>query len=396
VRVRLIPDYEEFYSRFVLDFLEAEHLHANDSLVTLLKNGTPKVFRGDLKNRYRLSKDFLFEFSLQHPEVLKAYKETLPAKAKPLDSAVIEGRQAVPREPTNETAVKLAAIPAGREHASEYHDLILGVLNQVFYPWLTRPQKEQAVDEGRKRIDILYRNSSEEGFFSRLVNHYKIHCPFVSVECKNYSEDPANPELDQLMGRLSRKRGYFGMLVCRGIKDSELMLKRLQDVVNNNSDRLVMVLEDRDIASLLKLKSGGKSAEISEYLDQKLQPVPFASRRFVLIRESRSFTPPPLRLCQPAAPQLFPRHARQVGLEIEDGRAVEHIHAPDVQSPSLAPQEFDDREPNRIRAVRGARREDAVRTVVARRRAHQFEGLGAVEFPQHKQVGEALGYRLSH
>jgi len=273
VRVRLIPDYEEFYSRFVLDFLEAEHLHANDSLVTLLKNGTPKVFRGDLKNRYRLSKDFLFEFSLQHPEVLKAYKETLPAKARPLDSAVIEGRQAIPREPTNETAVKLAAIPAGREHANEYHELILGALNQVFYPWLTRPQKEQPVDDGRKRIDILYSNSSEEGFFSRLVNHYKIHCPFISVECKNYSEDPANPELDQLLGRLSRKRGYFGILLCREIRNNELMLKRLQDVVNNNSDRLILVLEDSDVVSLLKLKGEGKRGEISEYLDRKLQPI---------------------------------------------------------------------------------------------------------------------------
>lgn len=271
VRARLVPDYEEFYNRFVLDFLSAEHLKANDSLVTLLKNGTSKVYKKDLKNKYHLSKDFLFQFTQKHPEVLDAYKKTLPEKAKPIDDSRIELKQQVPRNAALETAA-LSQISPGRDYANHYHETILGLLTEIFYPWLTHPVKEQEVDEGRKRIDILYSNSAEDGFFSRLVQIHKVHCPYISIECKNYSEDPNNPELDQLMGRFSRKRGRFGFLVCRKIEDAGKLLKRLKDVVNN-TEGVIIVLEDADIMSLVQLKREGRSPEISDFLEQKLKPI---------------------------------------------------------------------------------------------------------------------------
>jgi hypothetical protein len=271
VRVRLVPDYEEFYRRFVLDFLSAEHLRANDSLVTLLKNGTARVFRDDLKNRYKLSKEFLFRFTQEHPEVLAAYKKTLPEKAKPINDTNIESRQHVPRV-ESEIVEGLGDVPPGSTYANAYHDLILGVLTEVFYPWLTHPVKEQQVDGGRKRIDILFSNSAEDGFFAHLVRMHKVHCPYISVECKNYSEDPNNPELDQLMGRFSRKRGKFGILVCRTVDDSDRLLKRLQDVVNN-TEGVIMVLDDSDIATLLRLKRNRQDQEITTLLEQKLKAI---------------------------------------------------------------------------------------------------------------------------
>jgi hypothetical protein len=271
VRSRLVPDYEEFYTRFVLDFLSAEHIKANDSLVTLLKNGTSRVYKTDLKNKYKLSKEFLFNFTQSHPEVLEAYKKTLPEKAKPLEDRGIEFRQQTPRNITEQT-VKLAEIPTGNDHANAYHEMILGILTEIFYPWLTHPVKEQQVDEGRKRIDIFYNNSAGDGFFSRLAHVHKIHCPYVSVECKNYSEDPKNPELDQLIGRFSRKRGRFGLLVCRKIEDQQKLLKRLQDVVNN-TEGIIIVLDDSDITVMLQLKRENKESELGEYMDQKLKPI---------------------------------------------------------------------------------------------------------------------------
>jgi hypothetical protein len=84
------------------------------------------------------------------------------------------------------------------------------------------------VNEGRKRIDILFNNSSEKGFFSRLVQLHKFLCPYVSVECKNYAEDPQNPELDQLQGRFSRKRGMVGFLVCRSVPEIEESARDLE------------------------------------------------------------------------------------------------------------------------------------------------------------------------
>ena len=101
---------------------------------------------------------------------------------------------------------------------------------------------------------------------------HKILCPYIQVECKNYSEDPANPELEQLQGRFSRKRGKFGILVCRTVKDPHLMLKRLQDVVNN-TEGVIIVLDDSDVCELVQMKEDGKNNEIGEYLDQKVRPI---------------------------------------------------------------------------------------------------------------------------
>jgi hypothetical protein len=131
---------------------------------------------------------------------------------------------------------------------------------------LTRPKKEQPVDDGRKRIDILFHNTASEGIFSRLVNVHDYFAPYVSVECKNYSGDPKNPEFDQLQGRLNRKRGFVGILVCRKIEDRALMIKRCQDIVNNNDKQLIMVLEDQDIIKLLGFVEAGERVKISDYM----------------------------------------------------------------------------------------------------------------------------------
>jgi hypothetical protein len=119
VRVRLIPDYQKFYNNFVLNFLSAEHLSANDSLVTLLKNGDPRVYKQDLKNRYRLSKEFLYEFTVRHPEVLKAYKKSIRTEGTPIRDNDIEDRQRVPRGPVMVGHNRLQDIPVGRERADE-------------------------------------------------------------------------------------------------------------------------------------------------------------------------------------------------------------------------------------------------------------------------------------
>ena len=270
-----MPDRDKFYSRFVLDYLEAEHLSANDSLVKVLKTGVKKIYRKDLKKEHPLTQEQLYEFSKKHPEILKQYKDTLPAQVKPISDLDIEWRQQEQRsiEIVN-LAQQLSAIKPGRAGADAYHSLMLGVLSAIFYPQLTRPVKEQPADDGRKRIDIKFDNSSDSGFFSHLVNRQKIFAPYISVECKNYSEDPENPEFDQLKGRFSRKRGNFGLLLCRTIDKPELLLKRCKDVVNN-TDAVIIVLEDADVLELSKMHSAQYQKGIDEYMTNKLTQVLF-------------------------------------------------------------------------------------------------------------------------
>ena len=208
VRRRLVPDGIEYYTHYILPFLQAEHVSAKSSLVTLLANGERRVFKKDLKaeSKYGFSKEFLLEFSEKNPRVFKSYKDLLPKKVeKPETDFIIESRQRDPRQLISTDDVDdLEKIPSGREHAAKYHNFIKGVLTEIFAPSLTRPKKEQDIDEGRKRIDISFHNSATDGFFSKLVNHHKYVVPYVPIECKNYTDDIANPEFDQMLGRLSR------------------------------------------------------------------------------------------------------------------------------------------------------------------------------------------------
>jgi hypothetical protein len=121
VRRCLVPDSREFYDQYVLRFLEAEHLHARDSLVYSLKNGNPKVYVSDLRAKYPVSKEFLFDFSEENPTVLKSYKETLPEKAaEAIADESIEGRQwATRRIDHGVRAPELRSIPPGPAAASK-------------------------------------------------------------------------------------------------------------------------------------------------------------------------------------------------------------------------------------------------------------------------------------
>ena len=105
------------------------------------------------------------------------------------------------------------------------------------------------------------------------MHQHKYVVPYVPIECKNYSDDIANPEFDQLLGRLDRRRGMFGMIVCRSIDDKEAVLKRCQDAVKNDAEKAIIVLDDSDIEKLLALQANGDKKGISEHLEEKLREV---------------------------------------------------------------------------------------------------------------------------
>lgn len=101
---------------------------------------------------------------------------------------------------------------------------------------------------------------------------HHIKCPYVFVECKNYTKDIKNPEFDQMLGRFSDKRGNFGIIICRKIDDKEDMLKRCKDVVNDRRG-LILVLDDDDIVNLLQLKGEEKEQEIDDYFNNIVRKI---------------------------------------------------------------------------------------------------------------------------
>jgi hypothetical protein len=163
----------------------------------------------------------------------------------------------------------LAGIKPGRAQAGKYHKTVFEALSYVFSPALRNGKIEREVDEGRKRIDILFENPLKSGFFRRLTTQHQIFCPLIFVECKNYQHDPANPEFDQLIGRFHEKRGKFGILVCRRIVDTKAKLARCGNVIGGGSGYII-VLEDTDIMKLVAARNQDDIAQVNDLLSEKL------------------------------------------------------------------------------------------------------------------------------
>jgi hypothetical protein len=149
---------------------------------------------------------------------------------------------------------------------------ILGVLEFIFYPNLIYPQSEFPIHRGRKIIDIKFTNAAREGFFfgarfspgTRAIN--------VFTECKNYSHDPANPELDQLSGRFAPQRGRLGLLVARDFKNRELFVQRCRDTVHDDRG-FIIPLVDSDLLELLDYIERGRADEIGRFFVKRFEEI---------------------------------------------------------------------------------------------------------------------------
>lgn len=266
--VRVNPELskDKYYRDFVLEYLQAEHARAFDSLSRVLKNGKVVVRIADLKEKYPMSADFLLRFSKGHPDVLENYKQQLRESVVRQSNA----RLKIKRKPISgaDRISILQGIPPGNDAASRFHKFSLDTLNTLLGDRVTNPAVEREINSGRKRIDIVYNNANSKGFFRELNDLHKIKCPKIIVECKNYGKEIGNPELDQLNGRLNNKRGRFGILICRNIEDRKTLIQRCKDYVDNNN--YIIVLDDAEIGEMIKLSEKPTEGGVDKFLSAKL------------------------------------------------------------------------------------------------------------------------------
>lgn len=248
VRKRMDYDVDEYFRDYLLEHLREVELSANSELVQLLKNGSTRVTNKSLIKKYGEGKQTIVQQTRQHPEILEKYRKDKDRIYRPpmdhLEIAESEGTSI----PDWDFLVKnLITIPKGNQFAGKYEKAVEMLLSALFYPALTNPHIQHTIHDGRKRIDLTYTNSATKGFFDWLGNHFS--AAHIFVECKNYTGEIANPELDQLAGRFSPSRGQVGLLVCRHLEDKDLFIKRCKDTANDQRG-FIIPLDDNDLSQL--------------------------------------------------------------------------------------------------------------------------------------------------
>lgn len=172
----------------------------------------------------------------------------------------------------NDFVDELKRLKPGQEDAYNFQRLVSRVISFLFNGQLKKIKLEDEINFGRKRIDISALNISKEGFFFDLHSIYKIYCPYLILECKNYSYDLENPVFDQIGMQLSDDIGNFGIIVCREIKDRDKMMKTIKDILSKHK-KCVIFIEDKDIIEMLIAKLNGKKPD--EILSSKLKELLF-------------------------------------------------------------------------------------------------------------------------
>lgn len=248
VRYRLSYQYDEYYRHYILPEMQEEHLRARSPLVEVLRDGSERVTKKSLIEKYGNDKLAVVEQTKVRPNILQEYKDQKSAQpSKPLTQEQLCEIEATDLPNLEPLIDELKALPTGRDTATKYEDLIEKILSVIFYPSLCNPIKQHNIHDGRKRIDLTYTNEAKYGFFYWLSMHYP--CPLIFVECKNYGKEAGNPEIDQLAGRFSPSRGQVGLLICRTIENKELMYRRCSDTTNDKRGYM-LALDDEDIFAL--------------------------------------------------------------------------------------------------------------------------------------------------
>jgi hypothetical protein len=258
-RYRPAYDHRTYYHHFALDYLQAEHLNAGSNLVHTLRNGRRRVYKKDLEAIYPCTKEYLFQFSRDHPEVLAQYREHLTELERRGISTAVQPED----EPGIAQALcaALAATPPGNDAASTYHRLMIGILEFVFFPSLVCPRKELEIHDGRKRIDIVMENAAPTGVFNRLHAVRGLPSAFIAFECKNYTREIANPELDQIGGRFSPNRGKAGFICCRSFDNRLRFVQRCRDTFRDDRG-LIIAVDDNIVQGWLALIEASRRRDL--------------------------------------------------------------------------------------------------------------------------------------
>jgi hypothetical protein len=266
-----------YHQHFILNFLQHEHLRLGTVLVQKKhrKDGSVRHFvtkKSLTESVAPLTKEFIAGFTESHPDVFKAFRGESVSQQTSLENQELTDRSI--SDVAEHLLHELQQIKPGNTDSTRYEKTIAAILELLFYPHLIAPELQVKIHQGRKRIDIVYDNAAIGGFFLLLHSVHKIPCQFVFVECKNYTGDPKNPELDQLEGRFAPNRGRFGILVCRTISDLSEFMLRCGDTYKDDRG-LIIPLVDSDLIKILGAIKNDDDSELNQLLGSRFRQLAF-------------------------------------------------------------------------------------------------------------------------
>lgn len=268
VRRVISLDSQEIYNKQITNYLVAEHEQPGDALCRTLSDGRLRVDKKDVRKKYPKSKEFIFDIVSKNPNLLDSYK-SIKGAIGALTNYEISG-EAKDSHIAGALIKELQALGTGKEDAYKYQGIIVGIITLLFYPGLSNPSSEHPINEGMKRIDILYNNTGISPFFERMIKSNRVDAIEVPVECKNYNGEVGNPEIDQLLVRLGRKRGWLGFLVCRKVENKTLLLKRCRDAASDGQGYII-TMDDDDLITLLSAVTELNNKGIDNWLSDRFR-----------------------------------------------------------------------------------------------------------------------------
>ena len=269
VRKSITYDAGEYYNKYLLEQLQEEDMA--DGLIRVLKNGEERPpTKKSIKERFSIGEDGKVNEKEQNrnltPErldVLGRYKQEVGENPKPaLSHSEIADQAETPAPDWDKLLSDLISVQSGRDEAKVYEKAVQALFDALFYPWLMFPLPQTRLNNGRKIVDITYTNVAQDDFFQWVKSVYP--AGYIFVECKNYTTDVGNPELDQLAGRFSPSRGKVGILISRKIENRELLKQSCRDTANDQRG-FIIALDDDDIRTLVdavKNKPAGERLDL--------------------------------------------------------------------------------------------------------------------------------------
>lgn len=160
---------------------------------------------------------------------------------------------------------RLKSIKYGKAQFRKYEMLCKEILVYLFHDKLIGWKEQEHSDDGLNRMDLVCRVISKNGFWEFLKQGFRSR--YVVFEFKNYEEAVNQTQIYTTEKYLFKPalRNVSFLITRKGLSENDI--KAIDGVLRENG-KLIVPLDDNDLITMIRLKSGGELPE--DYLFDKV------------------------------------------------------------------------------------------------------------------------------